>query len=212
MRIKINQKANFNISMYNISIPMNQQIKPRKSFKQSAMNQVVQPQIEQPIQPVKRARKQIEPEQIQVLDQAPVQRSIKPKTERVTLPSKGPAIGEVPVTKVRKVKPTEQVTQVDQEPVQKTRKKKAATSEPIQEHPPTQSAEHVFEFPIKPNKNQKVKLIGNRDDVWNYLAQKTSGGLTRDDLKVNARGQIVSKLASEASFSKLRKIGSRSSP
>ncbi len=39
----------------------------------------------------------------------------------------------------------------------------------------------------------KVKAIGSKREVWNGLADHTSGNLTRDDLMKNKRGKIVSK-------------------
>lgn len=38
-----------------------------------------------------------------------------------------------------------------------------------------------------------MKSKGTKEEVWNNLAKKTSGGLTKDDLIVNANGKIVSK-------------------
>jgi len=37
------------------------------------------------------------------------------------------------------------------------------------------------------------KRIGSKAEVWHSTAQKTSGGLTKDDLMKNKRGRIVSK-------------------
>ena len=43
--------------------------------------------------------------------------------------------------------------------------------------------------------NDKVykKLIGTREEVYNEISYKTTGGLTKDDLLVNKNGKIVSK-------------------
>jgi hypothetical protein len=38
-----------------------------------------------------------------------------------------------------------------------------------------------------------MKARGSRREVWNGSAKRTSGGLTRDDLTQNKRGDIVSK-------------------
>ena len=43
-----------------------------------------------------------------------------------------------------------------------------------------------------------MKKRGSRRQVWNGTAQKTSGGLTRNDLMKNKRGKIVSKKKSAA--------------
>ena len=37
------------------------------------------------------------------------------------------------------------------------------------------------------------KIIGLREEVWNYKAYKTSGGLIKNDLIMNSLGKIVSK-------------------
>jgi hypothetical protein len=42
-------------------------------------------------------------------------------------------------------------------------------------------------------KARKNKIIGSRRQVWHGTMQKTSGGLTKDDLMLNKRGRIVSK-------------------
>ena len=43
--------------------------------------------------------------------------------------------------------------------------------------------------------NDKVykKLTGPREEVYNEIAYKTTGGLTKDDLVINRRGNLVSK-------------------
>ena len=43
---------------------------------------------------------------------------------------------------------------------------------------------------MPPNKTLKR---GTRRQVWNGKAEKTAGGLTKDDLDKNKRGRIVSK-------------------
>ena len=48
------------------------------------------------------------------------------------------------------------------------------------------------------------KLLGNREDVWNSVAYKTSGGLLKQDLQINRFGKVVSKNKSEDSFNDLR--------
>jgi len=47
--------------------------------------------------------------------------------------------------------------------------------------------------------------IGNKLQVWNGTAEKTSGGLTKKDLVKNKRGKVVSKkkqAAGKAAFKK----------
>ena len=45
-----------------------------------------------------------------------------------------------------------------------------------------------------------LKKRGTREQVWNGEAHSTSGGLTRQDLMISNTGKIVSKKASEKSF------------
>jgi hypothetical protein len=40
--------------------------------------------------------------------------------------------------------------------------------------------------------NHKTQKVGSRRKVWNGTAEKTTGGLTRKDLKQNKYGRIVS--------------------
>ena len=50
-----------------------------------------------------------------------------------------------------------------------------------------------------------VKRYGTRNDVFEGLAEKTRGGLTKDDLMLSKTGKIVSKkksLAAKASYEK----------
>lgn len=42
-------------------------------------------------------------------------------------------------------------------------------------------------------KNRKTLKRGSRRQVWNGSAEKTMGGLGKDDLMKNERGRIVSK-------------------
>lgn len=50
-----------------------------------------------------------------------------------------------------------------------------------------------------------MKTIGSRAEVFHGTAKHTSGGLTKNDLKKNKFGQIVSKKASAASKSRFEK-------
>lgn len=43
----------------------------------------------------------------------------------------------------------------------------------------------------------KVKTVGSRAEVMHGTAQKTSGGLTKADLKYNKQGNIVSRKMSD---------------
>jgi hypothetical protein len=61
-------------------------------------------------------------------------------------------------------------------------------------------------FPLRVRKYQKAKdgyyyindtcydkLLGTRDEVWNNIAYKTSGGLTKDELVIGKNDKVVSK-------------------
>lgn len=49
---------------------------------------------------------------------------------------------------------------------------------------------------VKPSGGRKRK-VGKKQDVWDGLADRTSGGLYRKDLRLNAKGKVVSILQSE---------------
>jgi hypothetical protein len=44
---------------------------------------------------------------------------------------------------------------------------------------------------------KKMITVGSRAQVWHGTAKKTSGGLTKKDLKMNKHGHIVSKKMSD---------------
>lgn len=52
----------------------------------------------------------------------------------------------------------------------------------------------------------KIKARGNRQDVWDGKAKRTSGGLRKEDLIKNKRGKIVSKKMSESAKSRYPKL------
>ena len=58
------------------------------------------------------------------------------------------------------------------------------------------------------------KNIGTRAEVFHGTAKKTSGGLMKTDLKLNDRGRIVSKHASEVAkkANRLEKLGFKTEP
>ena len=47
------------------------------------------------------------------------------------------------------------------------------------------------------NEIKKVKARGTRQEVWSGQANRTNGGLKKEDLMLNGKNQIVSKRASE---------------
>jgi hypothetical protein len=51
-----------------------------------------------------------------------------------------------------------------------------------------------------------AKTVGTRAEVMHGTAARTSGGLTRKDLKYNKHGRIVSRKASEAGKKALRRL------
>ena len=52
-----------------------------------------------------------------------------------------------------------------------------------------------------------MKKYGNRIDVYNGEAEKTRGGLTKDDLMLSKTGKIVSKKKSLAALASYTKYG-----
>lgn len=54
--------------------------------------------------------------------------------------------------------------------------------------------------------NKYEKLTGTRQEVWDAIAYRTAGDLTKTDLIVNAHGQVVSKSKSEENTKNLRPI------
>jgi hypothetical protein len=52
-----------------------------------------------------------------------------------------------------------------------------------------------------------MKKRGTRQEVWDHMAQMTSGGLTRNDLMLNKKGVIVSKKKSQMGGSFFSPIG-----
>ena len=50
--------------------------------------------------------------------------------------------------------------------------------------------------------DKKPKKFGNKLEVWKGLALQTSGGITKDGLKYNSKGDIVYKKASNAAKKK----------
>ena len=52
-----------------------------------------------------------------------------------------------------------------------------------------------------------MRKYGNRQDVYNGEAEKTRGGLTKDDLILSKTGKIVSKKKSLAAAESYKKFG-----
>ena len=52
-----------------------------------------------------------------------------------------------------------------------------------------------------------MRKYGNRQDVFNGEAEKTRGGLTKDDLILSKTGKIVSKKKSLAAAESYKKFG-----
>ena len=72
---------------------------------------------------------------------------------------------------------------------------------PQEQHTPTpiNTTPHVRKYQKNKNGTYSIqdtlydKLNGTREEVWNQIAYKTSGGLTKDDLMENPSGKIISK-------------------
>lgn len=56
------------------------------------------------------------------------------------------------------------------------------------------------------NDQKYEKLIGTRQEVWDSIAYKTAGELTKQDFLINTKGEIVSKIKSQQSENDLRGI------
>lgn len=56
------------------------------------------------------------------------------------------------------------------------------------------------------NDNKYEKLIGTRQEVWDSIAYKTAGELTKQDFLINKKGEIVSKIKSKQCENDIRGI------
>lgn len=56
------------------------------------------------------------------------------------------------------------------------------------------------------NDKKYEKLIGNRQEVWDSIAYKTAGELTKEDFMINNKGLIVSKIKSKQCENDIRGI------
>jgi hypothetical protein len=56
------------------------------------------------------------------------------------------------------------------------------------------------------NDKKYEKLIGTRQEVWDDIAYKTAGELTKEELVINKNGEVVSKIKSEQSSNDIRGI------
>lgn len=52
-------------------------------------------------------------------------------------------------------------------------------------------------------------VVGTKSQVWKGMADKTGGGLRKDDLVINKRGKIVSKRQHEAGLRRMPPLDSR---
>lgn len=62
------------------------------------------------------------------------------------------------------------------------------------------------------NKEEKIKRVGTKHEVYNGQASRTSGGLTKDKLKVNRRGKIVSSAKSDIGNKLYENFGKKKLP
>jgi hypothetical protein len=56
------------------------------------------------------------------------------------------------------------------------------------------------------NDKKYEKLIGTRQEVWDDIAYKTAGELTKEELVINKNGEVVSKTKSQQSLNDIRDI------
>jgi len=56
------------------------------------------------------------------------------------------------------------------------------------------------------NDEKYEKLIGTRQEVWDSIAYKTAGELTKQDFLINKKGEVVSKIKSQQSENDIRVI------
>jgi hypothetical protein len=56
------------------------------------------------------------------------------------------------------------------------------------------------------NDKKYEKLIGTRQEVWDSIAYKTAGYLTKRELLINKKGEVVSKTKSRQSTNDIRGI------
>lgn len=67
-------------------------------------------------------------------------------------------------------------------------------------------------MPGNPDGKGHVRAVGSRAQVWHGMARRTSGNLTKADLKKNRAGRIVSVRASERASSDRRLQNTRPRP
>jgi hypothetical protein len=60
---------------------------------------------------------------------------------------------------------------------------------------------------ISPEGVEFERRVGRKTDVWEMSAFQTASGLKKDDLKLNRRGNIVSKLRSQRMQERFAKYG-----
>jgi hypothetical protein len=60
---------------------------------------------------------------------------------------------------------------------------------------------------ISPEGIEFEKKVGRKQDVWEMSAYQTSSGLHKEDLKLNRRGNVVSKLRSQRMAERFKKYG-----
>jgi hypothetical protein len=65
---------------------------------------------------------------------------------------------------------------------------------------------------ISPEGTEFERRVGRKKDVWEMSAYQTASGLKKDDLKLNRRGNVVSKLRSQRMQERFAKYGGLKKP
>jgi hypothetical protein len=60
---------------------------------------------------------------------------------------------------------------------------------------------------ISPEGTEFERRVGRKTDVWEMSAYQTASGLKKEDLKLNRRGNVVSKLRSQRMQERFQKYG-----
>jgi hypothetical protein len=65
---------------------------------------------------------------------------------------------------------------------------------------------------ISPEGTEFERRVGRKQDVWEMTAYQTASGLKHSDLKLNRRGNVVSKLRSQRMQERFAKYGGLKKP
>jgi hypothetical protein len=65
---------------------------------------------------------------------------------------------------------------------------------------------------ISPEGTEFERRVGRKNEVWEMTCFQTASGLKKDDLKLNRRGNVVSKLRSQRMQERFAKYGGLKKP